>query len=256
MNRKLCVLLILCFCISLVLSACHSASSDDMEETRIRDNTEVMPKNIIQIGDSFEYTPIGAMGHFLCKVTDARIITKQEDCPPKELLESSNLYASVDGERIRFPYEEWFTEGGAFDHGCRFLMAELTVTNVDAVSPTDTNLEEIVYNNPYRFAPHNFVRLTNLCDLSTTEEEQSYYKIAVTYCSPWQDAPADDPATSGQEQFSFLVQPGETVTFTVGFLLSTNRDGTPLDPSMLMLCRSSESGVETGLFVDLKLGDD
>lgn len=246
--------LIVFLLLALALSACQI--SPGAEETRIRDNTEVVPQNMIKIGDSYEYTPIGATGHLLCKVTDARIITKQEDCPPKEHLEASNLYASIDGERVRFPYEEWFSEGGAFDHGCRFLMAELTVTNVDAVSPTDTNLEGVVYNDPYRFAPHNFVRLANLCDLSTTEEEQSYYKIAVTYCSPWLDAPEDDPATSGQEHVSFRVQPGETVTFTVGFLLNTNRDGTPLDPSMLMLCRSSESGVETGLFIDLGLGDD
>ncbi len=255
MCRKLCSLLILCLCVSLMLSACHSMSNDDPEESRIRDNTEVMPQNVIQLGDSYEYTPTEATGHFLCKITDVRIITEPEDCPPKEDMESSNLYATVDGERVRFPYEEWFTEGGAFDQGCRLVMVELTVTNVDAESPVSTETDPSGYNDPYRFPPHNFVRLINLADLYDNEEHPSYHKISFNYCSASLDAPEDDPTTDGQEQFSFRVQPGETVTFTMGFPLNPNGDGVTPDQSMLMLCSGPDSGVETGLFIDLGLGD-
>lgn len=240
--------------VPLILSAC--GKEGESEPTRIRDNTEVMPQNVIQLGDDYEYTPVDVTGHFLCKITDARIITDPEDCPPKEYMESSNLRATVDGERVRFPYEEWFTEGGAYDHGCRLVMVELTVTNVNAQSPVSTEANPEGYNDPYRFAPHNFVRLINLADLSGNDEYQSYQKIFCNFCSPHMDAPEDDPATDGQENVSFRVQPGETVTFTMTFPLNTNQDGTTPELSMLMLSSGANTDVETGLFIDLELGDD
>lgn len=60
--------------------------------------------------------------------------SEQSQCPPEEKFLDPWALVFQDGKEVSVKYEEWFTDGGAFDLGAQLLLVDLTVTNVDAVA--------------------------------------------------------------------------------------------------------------------------
>lgn len=253
---------------SLLLSACHKEKElndgpENTAGTRVQGNTTIMPENVIQMGDVFEYYPAKATGHFLCTVTGARIVTEESELPLSDKIYNDWLFHYIDGEEIEYNYPEWFTEGGAIDQGCRILMIDLTVTNVDAEAVVDkggSSADRGWFYDPYAFyAPHfgSPVDLTNLTISNISDEEVNHFYsgLECLYFSRRGEFSETDIRDSlGIDDRAIKVSPGQTVSFTLGFAVNTNFDGSPKDVSMLMFCINSDRSAERGTFVDLKLG--
>ena len=252
---------VVCCLVTILLAGCDTVQGPqgEVDEEFVWDNTEVMPEHVIQIGDEFEYTPAtNVEGHFLCRVTDVRIVQDEAECPPPELWLDTWLVALVDGEEVRYEYEEWFTEGGAHDHGCRVILVEVSMTNVDAESRLhDGTYSGGPFKDPYLFTAYNVV---NLVDLSYVQSlggaHHNFHRYGLGYYSFRRPVSEDDWDTLGNEHQAIRITPGETVSFTVGFLLHADPEGGIRDLSQLMLSVGANTSAKEGVFIDPKLGDD
>ena len=247
--------------LTILLAGCDAVHvpQGEVEEEFVRDNTEVMPEHVIQIGDEFEYTPAANVeGHFLCRVTDVRVVQDEAECPPPELWLDTWLVALVDGEEVRYEYEEWFTEGGAYDHGCRVILVEVSMTNVDAESRLhDGTYLGGPFKDPYLFTAYNVVKLVDLSSVqSLGGEHHSYLDYRQGHFSFLRPDSEDDLETNGNEQHAIRIAPGETVSFTLGFSLDAEQEGEARDLSQLMLSVGANTSAKEGVFIDPKLGDD
>lgn len=252
MNKRFLFFAIFSLLLLFLLSACVSGNQGTF---RGPSDEQVMPQNVLQLGDTFEFFPGKADGHFICSVTDARVVTEASDCPEKVYF-LEDFCATVDGEYKCFEYEQWFTDGGAIDSGCHIVIVDVSITNVDAVAWLDSAENRGFFEDPYMFYGYEIVQLADLTDLREVDNVRDYGQLHAAYISYLgQYAEKDDPLTMGIEPYAIRIQPGETVNISLGFLLPTYSDGRSRDLSMQWLCRQANSNVEDGLFIDIGLGD-
>ena len=215
-------------------------------------NTDLMPEQVIGIGDTFEYWPSKAKGHMLCRITGARVVRSAAECPPEELFVEGGFWD--DGGKI--DYENWFADGGAYDQGCRVVLVELELTNVDAtalLSDGSLTMTDGWFSDAYAFLGYDVINLANLSVVYKTPETVDYQEYLSGYCSYYGEyAREDDRETLGVEPFAVRIEPGKTVTYTLGFLLP-GKDGKAVDLTMLRAIRGADSDTKTGLFIDLGL---
>lgn len=217
-------------------------------------NAQLLPENVIGMGELFEYTPPGAEGTMRCRITDARVVHSAAECPPEALIQEGWFW----DETGRIPYENWFTEGGAYDQGCRIVLIELELTNVDAkasVSDGSLGSTDGFFRDPYAFLAYDVIQLADLSKPYEMPDNVDYREYWFSYYSGYgQYAPEDDPDTIGVEPFVVKVEAGQTVCYTLGFLLQ-GEDGKTVDLPMLRATRGADSDTKTGLFIELELVD-
>lgn len=270
--RSIAVALCLSICI---ISGC-SISPDGSDEPDPDDDsslkttpTDKMPVNIIQIGDSFDYTFPEFTGRLSGTVTDVRVVRDASDCPPRQWFgEIDTILASATDENgvwLHFPYEELFTDGGAYDHGCRLLLVDLTLTNVDAECPVDQGRFDDGgwYRDPYLFMAYSAVSACDLTVLTTASNgpEPGYYTFNTDGFSYMGTSEQDDPSTKGYEQCAIRIAPGESVSFTLCYIippqfLEDGTTGNARDLSKIWLCVGAVNDLDTGVFIDTQLGED
>lgn len=246
----------ICFLIfALFLSGCDIGSTRSeyvpTDQTQQK-GTLVLPENVIQIGDSFEFYPGKADGHFICTVTDVRVVTEQSECPVID----SSLWGYVDGEEVLYQYEEWFVTGGAFDRGARIILADITVTNVDAVAWLDNgtfNEDCGWFNDPYAFYAFDFIEIA---DLTSFDGAGYSGPCSVYFSREGEYREENDPSTIGVETSAIQILPGQTVSYTLGFPVHGEKGGVSADLSAQWLCVGVDKNVNTGIFIDTALGDE
>ena len=236
--------------------------------------TEFTPRNVIELGDSFEYYPHMAEGHFLCTVTGVRIVTEADQCLPKEAFFDDTflrVYPGANEKPKSYRYEEWFTEGGAYDQGARIVLVDLTVTNVDAVAwLSDGTLTgtDGYYHDCDAFLAYSFVGTANM---STAEELPDGRRIVgdwqerlIYYSRAGEYYPEELHDTSGQELFALQIPIGHTVSFTLGYASAGIQNEPSMDPSDMWLTASPGRNVaaqgvgdlDRSIFIDTKLGSE
>lgn len=250
---------------AILLGGCgtvNDAPDTEPTERRVEGNTEIMPQNVIQIGESFSFYPQKADGELRCTVTKVWVVEEQSQCPPEESFALTGLWAYPEGDSVGriYRYNEWFAEGGAFDLGARFLMVELSVTNVDAVAWLDdgtTTGSSGWFTNPYLFYAYAPIFAADL-SVVQGEEGREYFSGGgeLYYFSEMGKYSEDDLETVGIETYGIEILPGETVTYTLGYGVSGNPGGQTMDLSKLWLAVSGTMDVDEGIFIDTKLGDD
>lgn len=231
----------------------------------------VIPKNVIQIGDTFECYPYKADGHLLCTVTDIRLVTEESQCPPKEAFcGNDRLWVSQGDARPKiYNREEWFIEGGAYDQGARLLLVDLEVTNVDAVAwLSDGTLSETdgYFHDTDAFHSYMFV---DTADMSKAEKWPDGSQVVssggytLIYFSREGEYCDEELHTSpGQEPMGIQIPIGQTVTYTLGYAIDGNEDGATPDLSRLWLtvlpgrniAAEGLRDLENSIFIDTKLG--
>lgn len=266
MRKRVVISLVVLLSVLLLLSACSNPGEPQPGAEggwQHRENDgQIVPKNVISMGEAFEVYPMKADGHLLCTVTGVRLVTEETECPPREHFpEPPLLSATVDGDSVNYEYEEWFTEGGAFDQGCRIMLVDVTVTNVDAVAWLDngtSNSDRGLFLDPYAFYAYHITNMVNL-EQVISQSGDVCFALAHAFCFSEAGKYSEDiRETMGYEPGAIQILPGQTVTYTLGYPVHTNTDGSTPDPSNLWLCvhGGETSRVETGIFIDTKLGDD
>lgn len=232
------------------------------------------PKNIIQIGDSFECCPDRAEGHLLCTVTDVRLVTEESQCPPKEAF-CGNDVLSVHGSENERPkdyrYEEWFVEGGAFDQGAGILLVDISVTNVDAVawfSDGTFTATTGYFHDSDAFHAYSFVTTADMSKVEKWPDGSqvvSDWLTRLIYFSRTGEYNSEElHDTPGQELYALQIPIGQTVSFTLGYSIDGYQNGAAPDLSDLWftvqpgrnITTEGLRNLETSIFIDTKLGRD
>ena len=147
------------------------------------------------------------------------------------------------------------------------VMVDLTVTNVDAEAVVTHDAGSFTsssgfYLDPYAFYSYDLgdlINTTNYFVSENLEGKKEYYfdRNPGRYFSRLGEfSETDIPESLGYEQFAIKVLPGETVSFTFGYTMDTNYDGTTQSLSEMMFCVACNADPERGTFVDLKLGEE
>lgn len=187
----------------------------------------------LQWGEPFTVTDgVDFTGTLECSVNSARIVTEESQCPPEEWFHARSLgIMNLELGRMQLcPMEEWFTEGGAFDQGCRLVVVDMTVKNIDAQSKKE------FYDDPTQFDVGDLIHLVDRSYVSTNtwydevekkEKEVQFYQGYLSVgCSLWTVRGQNDDA---------LIPIGESVSFSMVFPVNQNDDGTAKNLSTLAL---------------------
>lgn len=262
--KKCCLSMIVILLSVCLLTACSNPGSDlgfEVGEERFDNSSKsYMPKNVIQIGDTFEYYPGKVKGHFLCKITEVRILAEESQALPYEKFYYPYFVAYPNGsDRREYYYEDWYKDDSPFDYGARIMLVDCEVTNVDAVANLDdgTNSSMGWFHDPYAFYMHDLV---NVVDLTKATKqltgEVTYMDSEPLYTSYQNDySEVDDRETIGLETSAIRILPNETVHFILGFCINGRPEGMK-DLSMQWLLVAGSGDADTALFIDTKLGRD
>lgn len=143
------------------------------------------------------------------------------------------------------PPELW-SGTGQFVEGIRMVMLDITVENQDATNQYSDSNGNLVgrYADPYVF---NVTSIGVLLDTGRCMEQDPdvYWRYSIGYFSGLGDRQ--------ENPFAYRVEPGQSVTFQVGYLLGNYPDGKTANASDLVLARSSSDRILGDHCVSLNL---
>lgn len=188
----------------------------------------------LRVGDTFESKQYYHTGMLECTVTDIRIVEEESQCPPNDWFYAP--LAVMVGDRAQVcDRKDWFTEGGAFDQGCRIVVVDMTVKNRDAVGLPEG--EGGYTNDPTAF---NMSWLMKLVDRSIVRTEnidelcyQPYLDMGFSLLNSYIPEKVDGDSCYVQ------LPPGEKISFSLCYPVYQNDDGSPKDLSDLALSTES-----------------
>lgn len=174
--------------------------------------------NFLELGESFEES-FGTDGRLVYTVKSASVSQSAEDGCFVE-----DAHVTVDG--VSYINPDFITSDGLIS-GASLVLLELEVQNVDADNAG-------MYDEPYVFRADSIVTLADL----SKKSRGPYSYIDAAYFS----------LLNGRSEHSmaYELKPGESITFTLGFLVGS-------DHSLSDLCACDSSGNADSNFVRLGL---
>lgn len=239
------------------LSACNTHVDNDStgpaSETML--GSEFAPVTVLHIGDSFVHDlSLGGTGKFVCTITGACVVSGESDCPPYEWFDEPYMGARVDGKDVLVDFENFFTDGGAYDCNSRIILVSLTVENIDFQgNPVE---EGGSYDNPNLYHATYFINLADMNDLREPNSVQPYYftqsEILSSITNAYVEKENDNPSKGVMDPYVFELSPGESTSFTVGFWVMAKEDGSMKDLSK-MWATAGGGRIKDTIYIDLDL---
>lgn len=200
-------------------------------------------------GVTLEFTRHLKEGKLLCTVTDAQAVTREQDYALTAdcFTHDARLVVNhADGSETAYRYPDFIGSDGSYVEGGYLILVDMTVTSQDAVSYTTEDLDENgnplgLYEDPYIFRADLFF---TLADLSEVKDGPYYWYSDVEYFSA--------RGRQAEHSMAYRLEPGESISFTLGFLLGNKLDASPRDLTQLYLCDSM--GNPDSTFIDLGMG--
>lgn len=169
-----------------------------------------------------------AKGKLVYTLNGIRIITNAEDIPPTggfEEYRPACVYDS-DGNETRFHYPEFIKADNDFEEYVRLVLLDITVTSADAKNWTIYDLDENGNPKGHYADPYVF-RIDGAYWLSNTAAPGQRTFWTPDFFSALNDAK--------EHPFAYRLLPGESKSFSVGFLVGNNLDGSPISISDLFV---------------------
>lgn len=200
-------------------------------------------------------------GSLCCTFSNARFAYRLRDLPTPDtshFRDGQSLFFLRDNEEILVDLDdtEFIQEDGNFFAGAYIVLVDVTVISHNATDWTasetyiqsdGTKVPAGEYYDPYLFRADTLVWLSDLSietiNYEGSSEPDSYRTQSLNYFSELGEI-QEDPLL-------FRLEPGDEISFTIGFLVGDKRMGGINDLSMLAL--SDFSGERTGHFIELKL---
>lgn len=126
-----------------------------------------------------------------------------------------------------YNYPSYIDESGKFMDGTCMIAVDICVTSQDATNQwlnDSTGTVETRYGNPYLFKADSILYLV---DTEVKDQEGNYIAKAPGFFSGY--------GVYSQHPLAYELEPGETITFRIGFLLGDRPDGTDTDISDLVI---------------------
>lgn len=183
-------------------------------------------------------------GTLLYTITDARIVTDQDDIPSDgDFINTPSIWQIIDGEEQGYDYPDFIAEDGRFIEDCYLILVDVSIKSDNAIGVTDPKTRD--FDDPYLFRASNLT----LVDMTDTDPQGFYYVTEASYFSrPWSDY------KEGTDPCVIHLEPGEEKKYTFGFFIGGYKsDGSKTDLSQLCICNTY--GNPDSTLVKLGLGD-
>lgn len=149
----------------------------------------------------------------------------------------------AEGNQTMYYYPECADDEGNLVPGGKFVVLDITVTSQDAVNfITDpaTGVQSRRYaDNPFLFRADE---IAYLVDITEAAEEGYTYYDAVFF---------NEMGYFEEHEMAYEVLPGDSISFRIGYLVGNRPDGTPINPSDLVM--TTNWGAAEKEFYDLGL---
>ena len=180
-------------------------------------------------------------GKLELSISNPRVVTHRDDMPGGDF---DSAYAGIwnDGEVTeyvcyspRFP--SFVLEDGSFVEGAQLIVMDVTVTNIDAKMRTQKDADAEgkgggEYTDPYVFRIGSLLSFTDTAKATDmisvfggVSSDGNYPQLNATYFSLLNNCE--------EHPFAFRVEPGETITFSIGIVVGNNQDGSERDLSTM-----------------------
>lgn len=223
-------------------------SEESTDPAQMEDIPEPEYKATIGIGETFEHTPILMQGILRCTVTDTRLVTSPEDCPPESWFNGSLAPIGEDGRARAVAYDQWFAPGGPIEQGCGIVVAEVLMENISAAGLPP---EEGGQNDPYLFDIYNLLRLVDTALVRQDPNvDQSWYQGYICIGS---DVFEKNQALDDKEQQYVRIEQGQSVSVQICFPIHQNDDRTAKDVGKLALVTNSSAYTNEEYLIPLNL---
>lgn len=168
----------------------------------------------IDIGNGFELSAVS--GHLLCTVNSVRVSDNIRDfgIEPSEIESYDGVSYTVNGELVHYGWPDYvdLTSGQLADD-LLFVLAELSVTNVDALAKPIPEKDDGSRDDSWYCFP---VEQLSLCDVNEAGKDayRNYHVI-------WYDKTGsfDGAAMGTNGDDFFILRPGESLTYQIGFIV-------------------------------------
>ncbi len=207
-------------------------------------------------------------GHLEFRFDNARAVNHrsdvQEECidPPRARRSYSydaSQYSAEDfsnAENVRllegswyvsYVYPNWTEDDGYFGDGVYLILVDVTATNVGAENYTTADRYSDgrirgEYDDPYIFHAHGFPFLTDISGTKMIGDSRFWCADPVYFSLINQRS---------EHPFAFRLAPGESITYTLGFLVTDHELGG--DFSLPHLCFNDSTGGVYGVFCKLDI---
>lgn len=262
--------LVVAVCISILLTGCGAERqqgthlslqpTDNMQSPQATNHAGSNTPNESALSNSltFEIVPNTpesgdlVSGKLLYTVTGARVITSQADIPEGGF--DSEAYASFypsAGQQIMCYYPDFIQADGSFMDGIYLVLVDMTVESQDATNKTSADADENgnfrgKFDTPYIFRADSFFYLIDSSkDARKTSESMAATAYQISFFSLFKQR--------DEHRFAFELLPGESKSFTIGYLVGDCYTGRPTNLADLALCRLMND--PTATFIHLNLGD-
>lgn len=227
-------------CLLFAIAGCVTAGQGETQSLNPDDLGNTMPNIASSTQDgksSFIYNDENASwlksGNLKVTVGGARLIENRSDIPsegtflPEARIILWELFSDPHNEETyyissSYYYPDCFDSGGKFIGDGFLALVDVTFENIDGVGYIKDDWGPDaggVSDDPYTF---NASMLLRLAYLGEPKVDGPLYKN-------WDIAYVDGP-------MDFRIEPGESISMTVGFLVGNARDGGPVDRTQLELC--------------------
>lgn len=255
MKRKLILIHILAICLLLSMTACSSHPLDADTTSDLPNTDEV--HNVSENRDTFPISVSYSKGERDIKtgsitvtLEDARLVNQLSDIAnPNGIRDDASVTLVGDSyehgaKTIRYPD---LIENGRLRTGCNLLVIDVSVTNNDAITYTKDDFDEDgipqgLYSDPYLFHADGLFYLhdTHIGDngvITHTDPDGTKYTSISCYTADYFSLTDNRP----EDRTVFRVAHGETVSFSVGFLVFDEDAGGEYDLSTLYLTKTMGS---------------
>ena len=238
-----------------------STDEDSSQATLPQQSTDLM----------FEYSAETAPDQILSgkmqfTISNPRVVTHRDDMPGGDFSEAiAEIWTNGEVKEYvcysqRFP--SFILDDGSFVEGAKLVMVDVTVTNIDAKMRTQKDADENGkgggdYTDPYVFRVDSLLSFTDT--EKTTDAISVFGGVSSAGNYPQLNARYFSLLNNCEEHpFAFRLEPGETMTYTVGIVVGNNKDGSSRDLSTIAVRIASAKhigGAESDVYyVSLGLG--
>lgn len=258
MQRK-CFLCFVCLIFVFLLASCSDPEETPMDILELPNNRysensgspEETKSDEISSGLVFEVTPdldvTLLSGKLTFTISNARIVKNASQLENLDgLFDSIVPIYDQDGEHIyKYNSNKWpsfILEDGSFVDGMQVILVDVSVHSDNAhmrtVKDTDENgMYAGNYDDPYVFRADGNPNLVDLSGKVANTDSASLFSDEVGYGSykTWNPGYFSKSGDRPEHRAAYYLMPGETIEYTVGYLVGNKNDGSDYDISNLYL---------------------
>lgn len=244
-------LIVIAVCLLFAFSACGEDKQMETKPTEIL--SESLPAPLPE-AKSFPITFTQEPGEGLLKsgklvftITDAQLISSLQDLPAGTELWNEAYVAffgeEYDNGELYLQYPDFIEEDGRFRQGAYLILLDITVKSENAENYTKKDLDEDGYPNGIYDDPFLF-RADAILSLQDTHrgnngimEEIDGAGQHICSIDAWGICYFSDMNKQAENYMAYRLEPGESISFHIGFMVSDIRKNGQMDLNTLYLTK-------------------